>query len=118
MCVRGIEGSFCMSPLPRNEGFGLTPLEAMASRTAVVASDAGSHAEVIVEGVTGAIVGAGNGDALTEAIRRYLGAPEVAAEHGCNARAHVEGNFSLDNEVRGVNAVYETLWREAERCSR
>ena len=27
----------------RNEGFGLTPLEAMASRTAVVASDAGAY---------------------------------------------------------------------------
>ena len=102
----------------RNEGFGLTPLEAMASRTAVVASDAGSHAEVIAEGVTGAIVAAGDGEALTEAIRRYLGAPEIATEHGRNARAHVEGNFSLDNEVRGVNAVYETLWREVERGSR
>jgi len=102
----------------RNEGFGLIPLEAMASRTAVVASDAGSHAEVIVEGVTGAIVAAGDGKALTEAIRRYLDAPEVAAEHGYNARAHVEGSFSLDNEVREVNAVYETLWREAERGSR
>ncbi|MDE1991752.1 MAG: glycosyltransferase family 4 protein, partial [Rhizobiaceae bacterium] len=31
----------------RNEGFGLTPLEAMASRTAVVASDAGAYAEMI-----------------------------------------------------------------------
>jgi len=66
----------------------------------------------------GALVAAGDGEALTEAIRRYLGAPEVATEHGRNARAHVERNFSLDNEVRGVNAVYETLWREAERGSR
>ena len=37
----------------RNEGFGLTPLEAMASGVAVVASDAGAHAETILEGVTG-----------------------------------------------------------------
>ena len=95
----------------RNEGFGLTPLEAMASRTAVVASDAGAHAEVIAEGETGAVVPAGDRAALTEAIRRYLAHPELAAAHGRNARAHVERSFSLDNEVRGVNAVYDALWQ-------
>ncbi len=101
----------------RNEGFGLTPLEAMASRTAVVASDAGSHAEVIVEGMTGTVVPAGDGEAITEAIRRYLDSPEVATEHGRNARTHVEGNYSLENEVHGVNAVYHRLWRESEWSS-
>ena len=98
----------------RNEGFGLTPLEAMASRTAVVASDSGAHAEVIAEGKTGAVVPAGDGAALTEAIRRYLAQPDLAAEHGRNARAHVESNFSLDNEARGVNAVYERLWKGSQ----
>ncbi len=53
----------------RNEGFGLTPLEAMASRTAVVASDAGAYAELIAPGKTGTIVPAGDGDALREAIK-------------------------------------------------
>ena len=95
----------------RNEGFGLTPLEAMASRTAVVASDAGAHSEVIAEGETGVVVPAGDGDALIEAIRPYFARPELAAAHGRNARDHVERNFSLDNEVRGVNAVYDRLWQ-------
>ena len=53
----------------RNEGFGLTPLEAMASRTPVVASDAGAYAEMVVPGETGAVVPAGDGNALTAAIR-------------------------------------------------
>src|SRR5262249_56160598 len=35
----------------RQEGFGLTPLEAMASQTAVVASDAGSYALMVKPGV-------------------------------------------------------------------
>ena len=98
----------------RNEGFGLTPLEAMASRTAVVASDAGAHAEVIAEGRTGAVVPAGDGAALTAAIRRYLAQPDLAAEHGRNARAHVESHFSLDNEARGVNAIYDRLWQGSQ----
>ena len=95
----------------RNEGFGLTPLEAMASRTAVVASDAGSHAEMIAEGVTGAVVPAGDGDALTVAIRHYMARPDIAVAHGQSARAHVKRHFSLDNEVRGVNTVYARLWQ-------
>ena len=97
----------------RNEGFGLTPLEAMASRTAVVASNAGAHAEMIVEGVTGAVVPSGDGEALTEAIRRYMGRPEVAAAHGDNARDHVQRNFSLENEVREIHSVYDKLWQGA-----
>ena len=101
----------------RNEGFGLTPLEAMASSTAVVASDAGSHAEVVVEGVTGSVVPAGVGDALTRALRNYLASPDRAVAHGRNARAHVEGNHSLGNEVRGVNAVYDGLWQNMRRVS-
>ena len=95
----------------RNEGFGLTPLEAMASRTAVVASDAGAHAEMIREGVTGAVVPAGNGDALTEAIRCYMERPGVAAAHGHNARDHVQRHFALENEAKGLNSVYDGLWR-------
>ena len=96
----------------RNEGFGLTPLEAMASGTAVVASDAGAYAETIVEGVTGAVVSAGNGYALTDAIRRYMGNPAVAAADGRNAREHVQKNFSLESEAREVNSIYFNLWRD------
>ena len=97
----------------RNEGFGLTPLEAMASGTAAVASDAGAYAEMIVEGVTGSVVSAGDGDALTRAIRRYLDSPGVAAEHGRNARSHVEKNFSLELEARAINSIYDKLWRNS-----
>ena len=97
----------------RNEGFGLTPLEAMASGTAVVASDAGAYPEIVVEGVTGAVVPAGDRDMLTEAIRRYLANPGVARAHGHNARDHVRRKFSHDNEVRRINSVYLRLWQGA-----
>lgn len=95
----------------RNEGFGLTPLEAMASGAAVVASDAGAHAEMIAQGVTGSVVSAGDGDALVEAIRRYMDNPGLAAVHGRNAREHVANNFSLETEARDINSIYDKLWR-------
>jgi len=97
----------------RNEGFGLTPLEAMASGTAVVASDAGAYAEMIVGNVTGAVVSAGDGRALTEAIRYYMENPDFAAAHGRNAREHVQNNFSLEIEARDINSIYDKLWRDS-----
>ena len=97
----------------RNEGFGLTPLEAMASGTAVVASDAGAYPELIEMGETGAIVSAGDGDALAGAIRYYMENPEIATAHGRSAREHVRKNFSLEAEATEINSIYYNLWRNA-----
>jgi len=94
----------------RNEGFGLTPLEAMASQTPVVASDAGAYAEMVVPGSTGAVVPAGDGKALTAAIRNYLFDPLLAAKHGQNALAHVRSRFPLSREAEGIAEVYGRLW--------
>ncbi len=94
----------------RNEGFGLTPLEAMASGAAVVASDAGAYAEMVVTGETGAVVPAGDGDALTAAIRPYLADPTLADTHGRQAVEHVRRHFPLAREAEGVAAAYGRLW--------
>ncbi|MEQ1943988.1 glycosyltransferase family 4 protein [Mesorhizobium sp. VNQ89] len=96
----------------RNEGFGLTPLEAMASRTAVVASDAGAYAEMIVPGETGAVVPAGDGERLTTAIQSYLADPDLAEAHGLNALAHVRKNFPLAREAEAIAKVYGRLWAD------
>lgn len=94
----------------RNEGFGLTPLEAMASSTACVASDAGAYAEMIVSGKTGMVVPAGDGEALKNAIEPYLADPSRAVRHGENGLAHVRENFDIGREVEGLNQVYASLW--------
>lgn len=93
----------------RNEGFGLTPLEAMASRTAVVASDAGAYAELIVPGENGAIVPSGDGEALTRAIARFLQAPAMTMRQGDDALQHVRQHFALEKEATAIGTVYERL---------
>ncbi|HET7411801.1 MAG TPA: glycosyltransferase family 4 protein, partial [Pararhizobium sp.] len=93
----------------RNEGFGLTPLEAMASGTAVVASDAGAYAEMIRDGATGAVVPAGDGDALREAIGRYLADPALAKAHGDAGVEHVRANFALEREASALASIYQRL---------
>jgi mannosyltransferase len=98
----------------RQEGFGLTPLEAMASETAVVVSDAGSFPSMIKSGVNGAIVPAGDGDALTRAIEPYFRNPDLAKEHGQAGLEFVQANFSLAAEARRIRAVYDRLWTEGQ----
>lgn len=96
----------------RNEGFGLTPLEAMASQTAVVASDAGAYAEMIVPGETGSVVAAGDGNALTAVIETYLADPDEARRQGQAAVVHVRSNFALEKEATAIGAVYAGLLGE------
>jgi mannosyltransferase len=98
----------------RNEGFGLTPLEAMASATAVVASDAGAYAEMVDDGVTGAVVPAGDGAALTQAIRRYLDDPELAKRHGAEGLVEARACFPLEREAAGIETVYDDVWARGE----
>ncbi|WP_019218928.1 glycosyltransferase family 4 protein [Bartonella florencae] len=95
----------------RTEGFGLTPLEAMASQTAVVASDAGAYKELVVEG-TGTVVKAGDGGALTAAIEPYFANLEKTIAAGKKALEHVRTNFPLEKEVVEIESVYEEVFAE------
>jgi mannosyltransferase len=95
----------------RNEGFGLTPLEAMASGTAVVASDAGAYAEQIVSGETGAVTPAGNYEALRDSLIPYLADPALAEQHGQAGLRHVTQNFALVGEAKALEAIYSSLSR-------
>jgi mannosyltransferase len=99
----------------RNEGFGLTPLEAMATGVVAVASDAGAYGEMIENGTTGAVVRAGDGAALRAAIESYLADPNLAERHGAAALAHVRAHFALEREAAGIGEVYESLWPESAR---
>lgn len=94
----------------RNEGFGLTPLEAMASGSAVVTSDAGAYTDLVLPGETGFVVPAGDGEALTSAIRAYLADPGMLEKHSANALADMHRRFPLEGEAAAIGKVYEALW--------
>ncbi len=80
----------------------------MASQTAVVASDAGAYAEMIVDG-TGTSVAAGDGEALRKAIEPYLADPALAERDGENALRHVRATFPLE-EAAAISGVYERVF--------
>ena len=88
------------------EGFGLPPLEAMASGTAVVCSKSKSLAEVV--GDAAMIVSPDNVFDIARGIREVLLSPELRAEMIVRGHAQVS-RFTWENTARQVNAVYEAV---------
>ncbi|MET0222081.1 MAG: glycosyltransferase family 4 protein [Tardiphaga sp.] len=93
----------------RNEGFGLTLIEAMSVGAALVATRAGAAELVVEEGVTGSLVPTGDAVALARAIEPLMQDPNAAAAMGNRARARVVEKFSVDAEARAIADVYRTL---------
>ena len=93
----------------RNEGFGLTLIEAMSAGAALVASRAGAAELVVEDGVTGVLTPPGDVDALVVALEPLMRDVASAAAMGERARARVLEKFSLDAEADRIAEVYRAL---------
>lgn len=90
----------------RWEGFGVTPLEAMAAGVPVVATSVGAFPELVVVGETGEIIPPGDVGAMAGAVGGLLEEPGRLARMGEAARRHVGERFSLEAEAEAINTVY------------
>jgi mannosyltransferase len=93
----------------RNEGFGLTLIEAMSVGAALVASRAGAAELVVEDGVTGVLMPPGDVDALVAALEPLMRDPASAAQMCERGRARVLEKFSLDVEAAALAELYRTL---------
>jgi len=95
----------------RNEGFGVTCLEGMASGCPVVATEAGAWPELIDEGEDGWLARTGDPEDLARALALAL-ATDVAAlaAMGRDARDKVERGFAIESEAQGIVEVYRELF--------
>ncbi|MGA0009904.1 MAG: glycogen synthase [Candidatus Nanopelagicales bacterium] len=99
------------------EPLGIVNLEAMACETAVVASAVGGIPEVVVDGVTGALVPYDAADPrtferdLAQAINDVVADPERAAEMGRAGRARAMEDFSWGAIAERTIAVYDGAMR-------
>jgi len=93
----------------RNEGFGLTLIEAMSVGAALVASRAGAAELVVENGVTGVLTPPGDVDALVAALEPLMRDPAAAADMGERGRTRVLAKFSLDAEANKIAEVYRAL---------
>ncbi|MGI9370613.1 MAG: glycosyltransferase family 4 protein [Ruegeria sp.] len=96
----------------RWEGFGLTPLEAMACGVPVVATDVGAFSEIVTDPSLGRVVPPGDIPALADAAAEMLQDRDSLAQSGQAARTHVEQNFDINGEARTLVALYERLLTE------
>ena len=90
----------------RNEGFGLTLIEAMSVGAALVASRAGAAELVVENGISGVLTLPGDADALAAALEPLMRNPSSAIAMGTSARTRVQEKFSLDAEANRIAEVY------------
>jgi mannosyltransferase len=93
----------------RNEGFGLTLIEAMSSGAALVASRAGAAELVVENGVSGVLTPPGDVDALVAALEPLMRDPAASAAMGARARARMLEKFSLEAEAAKIADVFRTV---------
>ncbi|GAA0309550.1 glycosyltransferase family 4 protein [Rhodovulum strictum] len=98
----------------RWEGFGLTPLEAMACGVPVVAADVGAFRELVAEGETGFVVDAGSAERLERAAAELLADPARLDRFRAAARTHVERQFDIHTEAGALVAIYQRLLAEED----
>ena len=92
----------------RWEGFGLTPIEAMACGVPVVATRVGAFEEIVTD-ATGSLVPAGDVPALAKAIAPLLDNAERRQSAGRAARDRVKVRFRIEDEAAAIVAVYRRL---------
>lgn len=97
----------------RWEGFGLTPLEAMACGVPAIGSRVGAYEALIRDGQTGSLVETGDLDSLTDALRHWLDDDVARQAAGRDARDHVVENHAIEVEARALVAIYRELLETA-----
>jgi mannosyltransferase len=104
--------SLCVAPA-RYEGFGLVPLEALASGVPAVASRTGCYPTAIVPGENGELVPCDDLPALVATLERVMLSPQRLRKMGEFGAAQVRKRFSAESEARRIVDVYQSMWADA-----
>jgi glycosyltransferase involved in cell wall biosynthesis len=105
--VSALTADLTVAVLPSvREAQGISILEAMARRVPVVASAVGGIPEVVTSGVDGLLVPPADPPALAEAVLRLLRDEALRRRMGEAGYATVRDRFSVDAQVRRIEAVY------------
>lgn len=106
--VSALTAELAVAVLPSlREAQGISLLEAMARRVPVVASAVGGIPEVVTDGVDGILVPPASPDALAAALVRLARSPALRRRLGDAGYATVRDRFSIEAQVRRIEALYD-----------
>lgn len=98
----------------RFEGGPYAPLEALRAGTPVVLSDCVGNRDVVEDGISGAIVAAGDTEAMATEVVRLLDDPHLARARAAAGRARLRSIF----DVREMGQAHVRLYQEVSRSAR
>ena len=93
----------------RNEGFGLTPLEAMASGVPVIATTAGAFEEMVLNGQTGYIVEIEDIVNMTKKLNELLSNDTKRRALAKASTERVSQHFDIKGEAAALVKLYQDL---------
>jgi glycosyltransferase involved in cell wall biosynthesis len=94
------------------EPFGRTLIEAMACAKAVIATNSGGAPEIVEDGATGFLTTPSSPASLANVIIRILDEPELGRKLGENGRRRAVEKFSLLENMRQMEMIYESFTRK------
>ena len=92
-----------------NEGISNTILEAMATGLPVIATNVGGSPELVIDNKTGYLVKSQSAHDMVQALKIYLGNPNVMKQHGSASRKLCVDKFSLNRMVADYLNVYDQV---------
>jgi glycosyltransferase involved in cell wall biosynthesis len=98
----------------RHEGMPLAALEAMEAALPVVATRVIGSAEVVDDGVTGALVRPADPTALGAAVARLLADPALRRRQGAAGRRRYEARFTRERMALQTAEAYASVLADAE----
>lgn len=93
------QGMSVVAALSRNEGYGLTPLEGMASGAAVLTSSEGVWDELVRDGIDGYVVKTNDVLQTSERLNTLIENSSKTKSMGENAAKYISENFSVEKEA-------------------
>jgi alpha-1,3/alpha-1,6-mannosyltransferase len=99
---------------PRDEHFGIVPLEAMVLGKPVIASNSGGPTETVADGVTGLLC-LDTADSFGAAMQRLLQEQGLASRMGAEGVARVAALFGFEAFRRQLNRMVTDLHRGGAR---
>jgi glycosyltransferase involved in cell wall biosynthesis len=84
-------------------------MEAMALGMAVIATDVGGTADLVINNLTGILVGKGSKEQIQKALIEMLTSDDLRKSVGAAGRELIYKKHDIQMNVRGLEKIYEKL---------